>query len=210
MAYRQVSNSVSFKDKAWPGYFGGVWPRPEGVVYEALERDEEVLLVVHLHWVTKLRKFIASFLLLFIPLVLYVLVQNLAFSFVYLPFLYFISWFWYLGVGLYVLLVFVSWRSDVYLITNERIIDFDTGNLFYRSAREIDLTVLVEANYKAPSELIRLGMKYGDVILSGVQGIELIMHNVPYPDKVALLIGELTEKARQKVGGAQTGLGAKV
>lgn len=93
--------------------------------------------------------------------------------------------------------LFLVWQSDVYILTNERLIDFDASTIGFKRVKDTDLTSMHEVSYKAGGGLISGAMDYGDVHIIQIGG-SVVMKNIPHPSEVALVIGQAVETARKQ------------
>lgn len=165
-------------------------------MYENLEADERVVLYLGRHWSRLTRPYMVAGMCALLPLIVFpfLLAINVA------PFVIryglVLTWFWYCFIFYYLLAVRVGWRSDVYIITNERIIDFDANAFFFRKVTDTDLESIHEVHYEAGGGLIGGSIDRGDVIVTDVSGSRVIMKNIPRPRDIALVIGELVEAAK--------------
>lgn len=79
---------------------------------------------------------------------------------------------------------FISYYLDVWIVTNDRIIDIEQYNIFSRSVSELDLFRIQDVSSEVHG-FIRSLFRYGEVeIKTASQSIDLVFHAVPHPDVV--------------------------
>ena len=110
--------------------------------------------------------------------------------------------FWYLIVVGYSLESFLTWFYNVYIVTDERIIDIDFLSLIYRnvSAAKLDK---VEDITAVTSGAVQSIFNYGTVqIQTAAEKSEFEFEDVPQPTKVTQFLNEmLVEEEREKLEG---------
>lgn len=193
---QQVTLSVQLPDDIAYTTKGCLRIFPPEKLYENLEADERVIMFIGRHWVTMFRSYIITGVVLLVPFV--ALAAFFFFSLTPLGLRYLLVglWFWYCGVFYFFIKQWYNWRSDVYIITNERIIDFAILGVFFKKAVDIDLDAIHEVTHQSGGGIIRGGIDYGDVIIRGTGKLEVHMKNIPMPSKIALAIGEMIESRR--------------
>ena len=174
-------------------------PQPLKFRFSTQFSNEIVLLLLRQHPVTQLGWMILAFLAGFVP-VLFSYVQ----FFTDLPITYQIGIyaFWYLGLFGGILEGFLKWYYNVYIITDERIIDVDFHSLTYRdiSSAAIDK---IEDTTARTTGLLSAVFDYGTVnIQTAGEKREFEFEGVPHPNRVTFLINELiVEEEREKIEG---------
>lgn len=197
----QISRSVKIPNRSQPGLFRSIWTHPPAQTYASLEKDEKPILMINQHWVTRFFRIIVGVVLGVAPPLIAPYLIALNPTPVVTWYTLIIAWFWVTFVILYFVAMFVLWKSDVWLITNERIINFDTNLLFRRKAKDSEIGYIHEIDFQRPEGLLRGTFEYGTVKakVSG-DAFEIVMPHIPQPEKVGLVLGELAEAARQSAG----------
>ena len=195
--FEQVTRSVKFpKDNNYHRY-NALFVLPKEISYENLEKDERVIFFMYKHLITLVPRIVVG--AVFVILLLIGL--TLLFIFSPDPFItkigIVLAWFWICFIILYFLMILVSYRSDVYIVTNERIIDFDVVNLLYKNAQDIELGSVHSIRYESGGGLFKGMFDYGNVIIDYTGG-EFTLHNIVMPNKISLAISELAEIRKQK------------
>ncbi|MCE9643193.1 MAG: PH domain-containing protein [Candidatus Andersenbacteria bacterium] len=178
--------------------FGAIKLHPTDKIYENLEKDEEIVLCLERHWSQLLRPAINALVMSALPIIIIIAYTILGFSYPTIPQIMVATWFWYCLIFYYSLSRIIEWRSDVYIITDERIIDFDTRAFFSEKVTDTDLDSIHEIHYETGGNLLSGSMNKGKIILKDVSGSEVIMNNIPHPADVALVLGELIEKIKDE------------
>lgn len=169
------------------------------VRFETQEKREKIVLLLRRHVVTNVRWILITFFLLLIP----------TFS-DFLPFfgelpLRYQSVFllmWYLFITAYVLEHFLSWYYNVYIITDERIVDVDFHSLMYKEVSESKIENIQDVTF-VMGGFSRALFNFGTVyIQTAGEQREFDFDDVPHPDRVAKVINELIlEEEKEKLEG---------
>jgi len=114
---------------------------------------------------------------------------------------------WHLLVIAVILEGFLNWYFDVFIITDERVIDIDFKNLIYKNITSTKLDNIQDVTYSVSGPLPSL-LDYGNVLVqtagSGVAikpddtrpTIEI--YDTPHPSRVAKLLNELLVQEEQE------------
>lgn len=178
--------------------FGTIQLRPQMKIYENLEADEQALLCLGKHWSQLIQPAIYVGALSLLPPIGFITYALFSFSYPTIPQLLIATWFWYCLLFYYSISRIINWRADVYIITNERIIDFDDKAFFSEKVTDTDLDSIHEIRFETGGGLISGAMNKGKVILKDVSGGELVLSNVPHPSNIALILGELIEENKKE------------
>jgi uncharacterized membrane protein YdbT with pleckstrin-like domain len=140
------------------------------------------------HWVVLVKALVRPAIGLAIALGLLVLVP--------IPFVNWISIGALIFGLLYVAYQTVDWSNDVYIVTQDRIIDVEKVPLISEDRRETQLIMIQDVNYSQPNFITRL-FNYGDVMVqtAGRAGVFTFDH-VPKPREVQAEIVRRWEQAR--------------
>lgn len=163
-------------------------PGPAGVRFENQEEEEKIVLLLRMHWLTNVPWVILAIILLLAPLVLrfFPLIS-------FLPPRYQLASLilWYLLLAAFVFERFLTWFFNVYIITDERIVDIDFYNLLYKEVSDAKIDKIQDITYKMGGA-IRAIFNFGDVFIQ-TAGTELNFEfrAVPRPDRVVKILQEL-------------------
>jgi hypothetical protein len=164
---------------------------PKVFNFEEKDDNENIILVLRPHWFTNVGWIIVSCLLLFIPTFLS-LIPSFAnfldkYHFVFILF-------WYLITFAYAFEKFLSWYFDVYIITDERIVDIDFNNLLVKKFSEAGLEMIQDTTSNVIGFFPTM-FNYGNVLVQTAAEIpEITFENVPNPEKVIKLVQHLREQ----------------
>lgn len=169
---------------------------PDKVRFETQDTEEKIILFLRRHPITNLPWILLTIILSFAPLVLssFPLLSFLPANFQFVALL-----FWYLIVVAYVLESALTWFFNVYIVTDERIVDVDFLNLIYREITETKIDKIQDITHNIGG-VVRTVFNYGDVLIQTAgtaQNIEF--EAVPEPAEVTRIIQELRIEEEQEV-----------
>ncbi len=169
-------------------------PVPQGVHFESQEEEEKIILLLRSHPITNLPWIVVAIIMLFAPLVIFPL-----FSFLNplpsLPLAYHLvlTLVWYTLTFSVVLVNYLHWFFNVYMVTNERIVDIDFYNLVHRQLSSTRIGRIQDVTYKV-NGVIRSIFDYGDVVIQTAGTEEnFVFEATPQPQHVVKKIEELIE-----------------
>ncbi len=169
--------------------------QPTDVHFSAQEPDEDILLLLRRHPATNLSWLLIFIFLAFFPIVTEILLRSTPVDLVQIPFRLRIlfSIFWYLFCVGYALLSFLTWFFNIYIVTNERIIDLDYfGLLFYRLS-EAELSQIQDVTYEVGGAFQTV-FNFGHVyIQTAAEKREFDFTAVPQPARIHDLITDLAQ-----------------
>lgn len=130
-----------------------------------LAPTEKVLLTMRRHWIVFAGPTLTFFLLLLIPPIAFVLAR------MYLPFFssptvepvadFFLA-LYFAGLLVYLLILWLEYYLDVWIITSERIIDIEQKTLFRREISEMSLDRIQNVTVEIPGFFATM-MKFGNI-----------------------------------------------
>lgn len=161
---------------------------PDRVNFETQEKGEKVVLLLRKHPITNVPWFVIALILFLAPLLLQ-----------FFPLLAFLperfqvvaTLFWYLIVLAFILESFLTWFFNVYIVTDERVIDVDFYNLIYKEISDAKIDKIQDVTYRVGG-VVRTLFNYGDVLIQTagtVTNFDFIA--VPQPAEVARILQEL-------------------
>ncbi len=110
---------------------------------------------------------------------------------------------WYMVLAFYGLQNFLMWFYNVYIVTNERIIDVDFVGLLSKNVNVCQLNKIEDVNYSQRGMLASF-FNYGDVIVETAskqnvpnardESSAFTFESIAYPDKVVAVISQLIEE----------------
>lgn len=174
---------------------------PNGVHFSTQGPQEVIEMFLRKHFITNVPWLITSIILFLIPPIFFPFIFPLMPFTISTQLVTIIIFFWYLSVfGSVVLASFINWYFNVYIVTNERVIDVDFINLLYREISATRLNLVQDVTVKSAG-VIRSVFHYGDIFIQ-TAGTEINFDflAVPRPEFVAHRIEELMRGSRKKEG----------
>ena len=166
---------------------------PYGVRFETQEAEEQVMLFLRQHLIVNVPWVVITVILLLAPSVLFPLV--LGSISVPLPFGYVLvgTLSWYLVTAGFALLNFLHWFFNIYIVTNERVIDIDFQYLLFKRFSQAELERIQDISYTTGG-IVATVFHYGNVyIQTAGETPNLEFLAVPRPDKVVEKIRSFME-----------------
>lgn len=164
---------------------------PQGVCFENQEKGEKIILLLRAHPITLLGVLLTAIIFLAIP---FLIGPALGFLKIDLGLvsgqIFLISVFWYLLTFTFVFYRFIFWYFNIYLLTNERIIDFDFLGVLHKKVSYANLRQIEDVTPKTVG-FAGTFFNFGDVFIqtAGEQR-EFDFENVARPESVAEKIFE--------------------
>ena len=178
--------------------------RPTSVVFDSQLENEEVLLLLRQHPITQIKWILIVILLLFVP---YLLSLVSFWDMVPDKYHFFGLVFWYLLVLGITMEAFLSWFYNVYIVTDERIIDVDFFGLLYKNVNTTQIRKIEDVNYSQVGMMSSM-FNYGNVIIQTAaeqrsedrreEASAFTFEAVSNPDRVVKVIGELMEQEEKE------------
>lgn len=172
---------------------------PKKIHFETQEVKEEVILLLRQHWVTQLGWVALAVLMLFLPLLFRVvpIIDFLPPNYQIMAII-----FWYLLVIAFVYEQFLSWFFDLWLITDERVVDIYFSNLLYKQVSEAKIDNIEDVTYNQGG-VVKAMFDYGNVSLQTAATEEHFqIRNVPHPNRVVQVLNDLKlEEEEEKLTG---------
>lgn len=164
---------------------------PRGVTFESQEEGEKIILLLRAHLITLVPPILFTIFLVvvpfFIPPLLSVLRIDSLSSLNQLQILLLVI-FWYLLVFGYAFYKFLFWYFNVYLLTNERIVDFDFKGILHKETSYAKLNQIQDVSPKIIG-FFGTFFHYGNVFIqTAAERPEFEFHKVARPDEVAKAI----------------------
>lgn len=174
-------------------------PKPYKTGFDSQMIDEEVVLVLRRHPITQLKKIFIIILLCFLPLLMSV---GPLFDFFTFKLRLALTLGWYALLTTYTLESFLVWFFNVFVITDERIIDVDFYSLIYKdvsSAKIENIEDITASTGGFLASLVDFGTIY---IQTAGETPQLQFEEVPHPAKITRILNELIlEEEREKMEG---------
>lgn len=180
--------------------FASYCPKPDHVGFDLQHEEEPVLMMLRQHPIVNLPWICITLLLFIAPVLLLPVVPVLDLFPGNFRFIAMLGW--YVVVFGYALEQFLVWFFNIYLITDERIIDVDFYNLLFKRVSEAKLENIEDIT-SSNSGLLQSIIDFGDVRIQTAAEIPQIeFERVPHPDKVAKFLSEmLMQEEQEKIEG---------
>ncbi len=192
-------SNVMRSEKATEDHFSWYIPKPKRMSFSEQEQDEHLILVLRQHPITQLKWFLLAVVLSIMP---FLFITTGMFNF--LPDRFYLAGFigWYLLVAGYVIEALLKWFYNVYIITDERIVDVDFHSLLSRNISSAKIDKIEDVTAITTGFLAAV-FDYGKVeIQTAAEKREFEFGGIPNPNRVATLINELLlEEELEKVEG---------
>ena len=162
--------------------------------------NEHVLMFLRRHWIVPLKILLLAALMAAIPAILYIIVVNftdLLENVAYYAFFVLLVSAFYLFVILFAFANFVDYYLDVWIVTNQRVIDIEQRGLFSRLVSEKDLGVMQDISTDLSGFWATL-LNYGDVhIQTAGEEQHFLFKQIPFADEVARRISNLVAEYKK-------------
>ncbi len=172
---------------------------PRNLSFESQDPEEKVLLMLRRHIITNVPWVIWFVVMLLAPLVLsfFPIMEMLPDRFQVITLI-----FWYVFSFGFFLERFVSWYFNVYIVTDERVIDVDFYSLIYKNISSAKIDKIEDITYTVGGALRSL-LSFGTVkIQTAAEKTEFEFEDVPHPEKVTGFLNELLlEEEREVIEG---------
>lgn len=174
-------------------------PKPTKIAFDSQQADEQVLLLLRRHPITQLRWILIVIVMAFLPF----LFESIGLLSFFPARFHFAA-----GVGWYLLLLgfslesFLTWFYNVYLVTDERVVDVDFYNLLYKNISSAKIDNIEDISSEAGGLLSSI-FNFGTVrIQTAGTAPEFEFDDVPQPAKVTAFLNEmLLEEEREELEG---------
>lgn len=168
---------------------------PTRLRFETQEQGEKIILFVRQHFIVNVPWILGTILLLIAPTVIFpILFRALSLNMTF-PASYYVvgTMFWYLATFGFALSSFIGWFFNIYIVTNERIVDIDFFYLLYKKFSQAELTKIQDINYTSGG-ILAATFNFGNVVVETAgEAPNIDFELVPFPEKVMEMIRELTE-----------------
>lgn len=172
---------------------------PRNIRFENQEAKEEIVLLLRRHWVTNISWILLATLMILAPSFLrfFPLLTFLPARFQVMAVII-----WYLLTIAFIFEQFLSWFFNVYIITDERIVDIDFYSLLYKEVSDCKIDRIQDVTYKMGG-VARAVFNYGDVFIqTAAEKPQFEFLAVPKPDRVAAVLRDLvTEEEKERIEG---------
>ena len=181
-------------------FFKSFIPKPKNIKVDIQDKDEKIILVLRQHLITQVKNLI---ILLAAILIIPGLLSFSGFLDI-LPnkFMSAFNIFWIvLSFGL-MIQSFLMWFFNVYIVTDERVIDVDFNSMIYRNISSAKIENIEDVTAKTTGPLAAI-FDYGTILIQTAgEKTQFEFDHVPQPAKITKLLNELIlEEEREKIEG---------
>jgi hypothetical protein len=169
--------------------------RPRHLNFETQLDGEEVILLLRRHLITQIQWVAVTLVMIFAPLVLtnFPLLRFLPSRFQFIVILM-----WYLLTFAIALEDFLGWYFNVYIVTDERVIDIDFYNLIYKEISDTEIENIEDVTVTVGG-VLQTVFNYGSVeIQTAAQIPQLEFEYVPKPGVVSEVLKQLQLEEKQE------------
>lgn len=175
--------------------FSSLLVNPHVFDFEERASEEKIILVARPHWFTNMSWILTTIFLILAPTLLkYVpIVDAIPVKFQMLGIMA-----WYLVTSAFAFEKFLSWWFDVYIITDERVIDISFNNLLDKKFSEAKLSMIQDVTSRV-SGVSQTMFNYGTVLIQTAAEISVLhFEMVPNPEKIVRVLQVLRDEEEQE------------
>jgi len=165
---------------------------PKNLHFEHQEKDEKVILFLREAFITLVPAFLLAFIMVFVPPVIFPFFIKLFSPTVQIPVGYIVvgTIFWYVGTFGVLFSRLLYWFFNIFILTDQRIIDIDFINLLYKDVAETQLSRVQDISYNAKGIFATM-FDYGDVMIQTAGEVpNFTFESVPKPSQVVDIISD--------------------
>jgi uncharacterized membrane protein YdbT with pleckstrin-like domain len=164
--------------------------------------NEKVELVIRKHKISLLGSFLYLLAMLAIPWIVFYIVAPIALLFLleapYSRLFLLLTLIYYLFLWLFAFIVWIDYYYDLWLITDQRLLDIEQKGFFSRVVSELDLKRIQDITSEVHGILPTL-FEFGSIhIQTAGEKNRFILESVPHPVTIRRKIVKLYERARKK------------
>lgn len=175
--------------------------KPIDFYFSAQHEGEEVLHIYHRHWFDILKQYFPLVTLLFLMAGGLVLAPYIFDNFVNdgsIILFYFIETFLLLLIWIFGFLIWFDYYLDIWIVTNERVVNVEQQGLFSRHVSELTFLQIQDISTDV-NGFIPTVLNYGHVhIQTAAEQSKFIFRSVPNPYKIKAVLMTLKKKNRKK------------
>ena len=175
--------------------FSSLLINPHVFDFEERDSDEKIILVARPHWFTNVSWILTTILLVLAPSLLKFvpIISDLPMKEQFLG-----MFVWYLITFAFSFEKFLSWYFDVYIITDERIVDIEFNNLLNKKFSEAKLSMIQDTTSRVTG-VAQTMFNYGTVYIQTAAEVpEICFELVPNPEKIIKVLQILREEEERE------------
>lgn len=183
--------------------FGSLTVKPPRTRFESQDNDETILIIGRRHFITNLKWLALSCFAFFVPMFWgeFPMVKALDTNTTFL-----LNIVWYCSLMVFVIQSFLLWFYNVYIVTDERVVDVDFFGLLYKNINVTQISKLEDVNYSQRG-IFSSFFNYGDVVIQTAseqmsddrsETSAFTFDSIVNPDLVVKIISQLMEKEQER------------
>lgn len=168
---------------------------PNQICFETQDNEEKVVLFLRQHPIVNLKWIMTTIFLLVLPSVFsfFPPYANLPTNFQFV-----INIGYFLFVYGYALAKFMGWFFNIYILTDERIVDVDFHNIFFRRVSTAKIEEIQDVNIQS-SGSFETFFGYGSLFIqTAAEVTQFEFLYIPNPDKVGKIVNQLIDLEEQE------------
>lgn len=168
---------------------------PSQVCFETQDDEEEVILFLRQHPIVMMPWFIVAVFMFTLPSIFSFFPPYAALPVTYQ---FVMTLIWYLFVFGFSLSKFMSWFFNIYIVTDERVVDVDFVNILFRKISIAKIDEIQDVNITA-SGAFETFFGYGNVFIQTAAEVsEFDFLAIPKPDQVGKILNQLIDQEEQE------------
>lgn len=173
--------------------------QPKNLRFETQEKKEKIVLLLRRHPITNIPWIFLTLLVFLVP---FFILNNFSLKIIPGNFRFISLLCWYLLVFAFAFEKTLIWFFNVYILTDERLIDINFPTLLYRSISQTKIDKIQNVSVKT-SGYVRSLFNFGDVQVQSAEAIpQIVFEAVPNPEWVSQIINDLIlEEEQEKIDG---------
>lgn len=168
-----------------------------------LFKDEKIILIQRRHWLPFIIEIIFLIIIAILPFFIFIFLEILPpqinqIIITYLNYYFFFSFALVLILWIASMIIWTNYYLDILILTNKRIIDIEQIGLFARDEAEIRYENVEDIKIEVIG-IIASVFKFGNIhIQSAGESREIIIKNIPHPEKIKEIISFQKEEVHRK------------
>ena len=169
--------------------------KPKIFDFQERQSEEEIILVLRRHWVTNITWILTAIIMILAPALLkYVpLLSSFPVNFQLVALII-----WYLVTIAFTFEKFLSWYFNLYIITDERIIDIDFNNLIDKKFTDAKISMIQDVTSRITG-VPQTMFNFGNILIQTASEIpEIVFEKVPNPDIIIKVLQLMRQEEEQE------------
>jgi uncharacterized membrane protein YdbT with pleckstrin-like domain len=175
--------------------------KPKGIKFETQEDKEQIVLFMRQHAVVNYGWIVLIAIMILVPIFFFPMLLRLKIFPANTPPGYYLVLpvMWYLGTFGLAFVNFLRWYYNVYIITDQRVVDIDWYNLLYKKFATAQLNRIQDVTYKQGGILDSF-FDFGDVFIQTAgEEPNFDFLKIPHPAQVVQQIQQILEETKKPI-----------